>query len=145
MSEEPEILFSIDGRAGLVTLNRPKALNALTLEMFRALHGQLREWEGDDRVERIIIEGAGDRAFCAGGDIRRLYEWGLAMDPRFLDLFREEYLLNTYIKHYSKPYIALHRRHLHGRRCRGVGPRFAPHCERTGNLRHAGNRYRAVS
>jgi enoyl-CoA hydratase len=107
MSEEPEILFSIDGRAGLVTLNRPKALNALTLEMFRALHGQLREWEGDDRVERIIIEGAGDRAFCAGGDIRRLYEWGLAMDPRFLDLFREEYLLNTYIKYYSKPYIAL--------------------------------------
>ncbi|MDX1717226.1 MAG: enoyl-CoA hydratase/isomerase family protein [Anderseniella sp.] len=107
MTEEPEIIFAIEGRAGIVTLNRPKALNALTLEMFRALHSQLQEWASDDRVERIIIEGAGDRAFCAGGDIRRLYEWGLAMDSRFLDLFREEYVLNNYIKQYPKPYIAL--------------------------------------
>ena len=107
MSADAEILFSVEGRAGWIILNRPQALNALTLEMFRALHAQLKAWEADDRVERIVIEGAGDRAFCAGGDIRRLYEWGLAMDPRFLDLFREEYVLNAYIKHYPKPYVAL--------------------------------------
>ena len=107
MSESDEIHFSIEGRAGWIVLNRPGALNALTLHMFRALHAQLKAWESDTRVERIVIEGAGDKAFCAGGDIRALYDWGLAMDSRFLDLFREEYVLNTYIKHYPKPYIAL--------------------------------------
>ncbi len=75
--------------------------------MVRALDAQLRAWETDGRVKRIVIEGAGDKAFCAGGDIRQLYDWGLAMDPQFLDFYREEYLLNTYIKHYPKPYIAL--------------------------------------
>jgi enoyl-CoA hydratase len=118
MSEEPEILFAVEGRAGIVTLNRPKALNALTLEMFRALHAQLQAWAGDDRVERIIIEGAGDRAFCAGGDIRRLYEWGLAMDQRFLDLFREEYRAQHLHQALLQAVYRLARRHLHGRRCR---------------------------
>ena len=107
MNQSDEILFSVEGRAGWIVLNRPGALNALTLHMFRALHAQLHAWENDGRVERIVIEGAGDKAFCAGGDIRALYEWGLAMDPQFLDLFREEYVLNTYIKYYPKPYIAL--------------------------------------
>ncbi len=107
MTMNDDIIFSVEGRAGCVQLNRPRALNAITLDMFRALHRQLDAWATDDRVERIIIEGAGDRAFCAGGDIRALYDWGLAMDGRFLDLFREEYVLNTFIKHYPKPYIAL--------------------------------------
>jgi len=107
MTTSNEILFSLHGKVGVVTLNRERALNALTVGMVRALHVQLRAWETDDRVKRILIEGAGDKAFCAGGDIRQLYDWGLAMDPQFLDFYREEYLLNTYIKHYPKPYIAL--------------------------------------
>jgi len=107
MTISNEILFSQEGRVGVITLNRERALNALTVGMVRALDAQLRAWETDRGVKRVIIEGAGDKAFCAGGDIRQLYDWGLAMDPQFLDFYREEYLLNTYIKHYPKPYIAL--------------------------------------
>ncbi len=107
MTTSNEIVFSLEGKSGVVTLNRERALNALTVGMVRSLDAQLRAWETDHRVKRIIIEGAGDKAFCAGGDIRQLYDWGLAMDPRFLDFYREEYLLNTYIKHYPKPYVAL--------------------------------------
>jgi enoyl-CoA hydratase len=107
MKSDAEILFSVEGKAGVVTLNRERALNALTVNMVRELDAQLRAWESDDRVQRIVIEGVGDKAFCAGGDIRQLYEWGLAMDTRFLDFYREEYLLNTHIKHYPKPYVAL--------------------------------------
>jgi len=107
MTTSTEILFSLEGKSGIVTLNRERALNALTLGMVRALDAQLRVWETDHRVKRIIIEGAGDKAFCAGGDIRQLYDWGLAMDPQFLGFYHEEYLLNTYIKHYPKPFIAL--------------------------------------
>ena len=58
-------------------------------------------------MHQIIIKAAGDKAFCAGGDIRALYDWGLARNRSFLDFYREEYLLNTYIKRYPKPYIAL--------------------------------------
>ena len=107
MTNSNEILFSLEGKVGVVTLNRERALNALTVGMVRTLHAQLLAWETDDRVSRVVIEGAGDKAFCAGGDIRQLYDWGLAMDPQFLDFYREEYMLNTYIKHYPKPYIAL--------------------------------------
>ncbi len=107
MTTEPEILFSRLGRAGIITLNRPKALNALTHNMVRAMHPQLREWERDDGVERVIIEGAGEKAFCAGGDVRALYDLGRARDPAFIEFYREEYRLNTYIKRYPKPFIAL--------------------------------------
>ncbi len=102
-----DVLFEVKNRAGVITLNRPKALNALTLGMVRLMHPQLERWADDDRVHQIIIKAAGDKAFCAGGDIRALYDWGLARNSSFLDFYREEYLLNTYIKRYPKPYIAL--------------------------------------
>lgn len=102
-----EILFEQKGAAGIVTLNRPKALNALTLGMVRALHPQLRAWAADPAIERVIVKGAGERAFCAGGDIRQLYEWGKAGDPMAVGFYAEEYVLNTFIKEYPKPYIAL--------------------------------------
>jgi len=105
--EEPEILFEKRGRAGLVTLNRPQALNALTLSMVRAFYPQLMEWAQDDAVGHVVVRAAGDKAFCAGGDIRALYDWGQARDPSFLAFYREEYQLNTYIKRYPKPYVAL--------------------------------------
>lgn len=107
MSEEAEVLFSRDGVAGIVTLNRPKALNALTLNMVRLIHPQLQAWAADDGVKCVIVEGAGEKAFCAGGDIRALHDWGKARDPHVIEFYREEYRLNTYIKLYPKPYVAL--------------------------------------
>jgi len=105
---EPEILFERRGTAGLVTLNRPKALNAVTLDMVRALTQQLRQWADDPAVTRVVLTAAGDRAFSAGGDIRELYEAGRAgKHAEALTFWREEYQLNARIKRYRKPYISL--------------------------------------
>src|SRR3954452_897245 len=104
----PEILFERRGAAGIVTLNRPKALNAVTHGMVRALAQQLHTWEGDAAVTRVIIEAAGERAFSAGGDIRALYELGRAgRQSEMLTFWRDEYPLNACIKGYPKPYVAL--------------------------------------
>ncbi len=107
MTSEAEILFERRGRAGIVTLNRPKALNALSLGMVRQMHPQLAAWAEDEAVAHVVIRAAGEKAFCAGGDIRQLREWGLADDPAVIDFYREEYRLNTFIKRYPKPYVAL--------------------------------------
>lgn len=108
MSVEPEILFERCGTAGLVTLNRPPALNAVTLGMVRALTQQLKEWAADASVTRIVLNAAGGRAFSAGGDIRALYDAGTTgRHPEMLSFYGEEYTLNTIIKHYPKPYVSL--------------------------------------
>jgi enoyl-CoA hydratase len=107
MAEDAEILFEVRGRAGIITLNRPKALNALTLGMVRQLHPRLVAWANDAAIDRVVIRAAGEKAFCAGGDIRQLHDWGRARDGRALDFYREEYRLNAYIKRYPKPYVAL--------------------------------------
>jgi len=107
MADEAEILFENRGAVGLITLNRPKALNALAHGMVLALHAKLKEWAGDDAVKTVVIQGAGERAFCAGGDIRALYDSGKAGTKYIYDFYRDEYLLNAYIKHYPKPYVAL--------------------------------------
>ncbi|WP_158813223.1 enoyl-CoA hydratase/isomerase family protein [Methylocapsa sp. S129] len=105
---EPEVLVERRGCAGFLTLNRPKALNALNLGMVRAMAAALDDWERDAGVTRVVVTGAGGRAFCAGGDIRLLYEQGRAGDDSAqLAFWREEYQLNRRIKHYSKPYVAL--------------------------------------
>lgn len=103
-----EILFERRGAAGLVTLNRPKALNAVTHGMVLALRAQLDAWANDDAVTRVIIAGAGERAFSAGGDIRALYDLGQAgRHKEALQFWADEYPLNALIKNYRKPYIAL--------------------------------------
>jgi len=103
-----EILFSRRGAAGLVTLNRPKALNAVTHGMVHALRAQLDAWANDDAVTRVVVTGAGERAFSAGGDIRHLYDLGQAgRHGEMLAFWREEYPLNAVIKTYRKPYVAL--------------------------------------
>jgi enoyl-CoA hydratase len=108
MSGSPDdILFERRGAAGLITLNRPKALNALTHGMAVTMHGRLKEWATDAGVKCVVVQGAGERAFCAGGDIRTLYDSRRAGTPYALEFYRDEYLLNAYIKHYPKPYIAL--------------------------------------
>jgi enoyl-CoA hydratase len=103
-----EILFDRRGTAGLVTLNRPQALNAVTLAMVRALALQLSEWAADPSVTRVVVAAAGGRAFSAGGDIRALYDLGRAgRHAEMLPFWREEYVLNATIKRYPKPYVAL--------------------------------------
>jgi enoyl-CoA hydratase len=103
-----EILFDRRGAAGLVTLNRPAALNTVTRGMVRALAGKLADWESDPAVTRVVIDAAPARAFCAGGDIRAIYELGRAgRRDEALAFFREEYILNTAIKRYRKPYVSL--------------------------------------
>jgi enoyl-CoA hydratase len=105
---EADILFERRGTAGLVTLNRPQALNALSLGMVRALTRQLGEWEADGAVTRVVVTANGQRAFSAGGDLRALYDLGRAGHyDEALVYFREEYALNARIKRYRKPYVAL--------------------------------------
>jgi enoyl-CoA hydratase len=102
-----DVLFDRRGAVGLITLNRPKALNALTHGMCLAMKAQLDEWAGDDGVKTAVIRGVGERAFCAGGDIRALYESGKAGTSYALDFYRDEYRLDATIKHFQKPYVAL--------------------------------------
>lgn len=108
MTETDELICERQGAAGMVTLNRPRALNALTHGMVHALARALDAWERDPAVTRVVIRGAGDRAFCAGGDIRQLYELGVAgRQDEALPFWRDEYLLNARIRAYPKPYVAL--------------------------------------
>lgn len=105
MSADAEILFERRGRIGLVTLDRPAALNALTEAMVVALAEKLRKWQHDDAVAAVVVRGNG-RAFCAGGDVRRAYDVGRDGTP-LTTFFRDEYRLNAAVRHFPKPYIAL--------------------------------------
>ncbi len=107
MSEEPEILFERKGPLALVTLNRPKALNALTLGMIRAMQPQMAAWASDETVKAVVVRGAGEKAFCAGGDVRAVWQAGKDGDRLTRDFFYEEYRLNRTIHVFPKPYVAL--------------------------------------
>ncbi|MCF6292873.1 MAG: enoyl-CoA hydratase/isomerase family protein [Robiginitomaculum sp.] len=107
MSEEPEVLIEVRGRIGVLTLNRPKALNSLTLNMIKLMTEALLKWRDDEKIVAIVVQGAGDRAFCAGGDIRLLYESKGGDLSYARGFYSEEYRLNTLIKEYPKPYIAM--------------------------------------
>ncbi|KAI1899451.1 hypothetical protein AGOR_G00061930 [Albula goreensis] len=102
-----EVLMERVGNAGVITLNRPKALNALNLSMIRHIYPQLKKWEKDSGTDVVIIKGAGGKAFCAGGDIRAVTEAGKLGESLAQDFFREEYILNNAIGTYQKPYVAL--------------------------------------
>src|SRR5579883_3281652 len=108
MTSTPEILFERRGAAGMVTLNRPQALNAVTHNMVRALRARLDQWRDDRAVTRVVVTAAGGRAFSAGGDLRALYDLGRAgRYEEACGFWRDEYALNAAIKHYPKPYVAL--------------------------------------
>ncbi len=96
-----------NGDLGIITLQRPQALNAINPAMLNALHHQLTSWASKSSIKAVIIRAAPGRAFCAGGDIRYIYEKKLANDPTLADFFRYEYNLNRQIFHFPKPYIAL--------------------------------------
>ncbi|XP_078183209.1 3-hydroxyisobutyryl-CoA hydrolase, mitochondrial isoform X5 [Callithrix jacchus] len=109
-TDATEVLLEKKGCAGVITLNRPKVLNTLTLNMIRQIYPQLKKWEQDPETFLIIIKGAGGKAFCAGGDIRVVSEAEKANQKIAPLFFREEYMLNNAIGSCQKPYVAL----LHG-------------------------------
>lgn len=110
-TQESEILYTelpaTHGRLGIITLNRPKALNALSVSMVVSMYDQLRRWAEDPAIMAVIIRGAGDKAFCAGGDLKLIYNHGKHKYQEMIPFFSLEYTLNQYISEYPKPYIAL--------------------------------------
>jgi enoyl-CoA hydratase/carnithine racemase len=107
---EPHVMCEVRGRVGCITLNRPQALNALSLEMIRAITSTLRRWKDEQEVLAIAVRGIGKEgpfgSFCAGGDIRFFHRAALAGDEALEAFFTEEYALNHLIHTYDKPYIA---------------------------------------
>lgn len=103
-----EILFSTRGQLGVITLNRPDKLNALNWEMIKCMTHQLKAWENDDSVKAVLVKGEGDKAFCAGGDVKALYYAKKeGNDDEFARFYADEYRLNHAISVYPKPYISL--------------------------------------
>jgi len=106
-STTDQVLMRVAGRLGHITLNRPKQINALTLEMVTAVRAALAQWRVDEQVQLVLIDGAGERGLCAGADIRLLHQ-GLsdaAIDP--LEFLRVEYQMNSELAHYPKPVVAV--------------------------------------
>src|SRR5258708_11151507 len=108
METAATVIARRDGRVGRIVLNRPQALNAIDLPMIRACALALAAWRDDPHVHAVVIEGAGDRAFCAGGDVRALRQYELDGEHHKAEaFFSEEYALNLTIATYPQPYIAL--------------------------------------
>ncbi|MGF1660415.1 MAG: enoyl-CoA hydratase/isomerase family protein [Rubrimonas sp.] len=103
---DDHILFERRGALGLVTLNRPRQLNALTQDMALRMEDALRLWAQEDGVAVVAIVGAGDRAFCAGGDIKAIYEVGQERGLESWRFYGDEYRMNALIHEYPKPYVA---------------------------------------
>jgi enoyl-CoA hydratase len=102
-----ELLIRVDGRIGRLTMNRPAALNALTYPMVGSLTAALQLWAEDDAIELVILDGAGGRALCAGGDVLSLYNSRTGGSAFARTFWREEYHLNALISRYPKPFIAI--------------------------------------
>jgi enoyl-CoA hydratase len=107
VAPEPDLIARREGAVGVIRLNRPKAINAVTLEMFRDIDRALDSFATDPAVALILLEGAGERGLCAGGDIRALYESSKVKGDLGKILWREEYILNARIAKFPKPYVAL--------------------------------------
>jgi enoyl-CoA hydratase len=101
-----EVLFERRGQLGVVTLNRPRAVNALTAGMVEALLDQLTAWADDDGVATVVVRGAGERGLCAGGDIVAIYEDIPAGGGQTAGFWQTEYRVNSLIARYPKPYVA---------------------------------------
>ena len=106
----PDVITEVRGQVGFITLNRPKALNALSLPMVRSLTAVLLQWQDNTAVQAVAIRGSNKAgafgAFCAGGDIRFFHQAALDGNPALEDFFTEEYALNHLIHRYAKPFIA---------------------------------------
>jgi enoyl-CoA hydratase len=106
LEKEDELVVSTEDSLGVIRLNRPKALNALTLDMVRLMDAALDRFEADSSVGVILLEGAGERGLCAGGDIRSLYDSIRAAGDLGKVFWREEYILNARIASLKKPYVS---------------------------------------
>lgn len=108
MSEESFVKTRVEGRTGIIELDRPKALNSLTHDMVRSIDAALVEWEADDSIATVIVQSTSPRAFCAGGDVRGVRESDLAGDFAAGDaFFDDEYAMNLRMAQYPKPIVAL--------------------------------------
>jgi enoyl-CoA hydratase len=105
--ESDEVLTSVDGGVGLVTLNRPQAINSLTQTMVGLLSTVLVRWERDDAVRTVVLSGAGERGLCAGGDVVAVYHSARKDGVEARRFWRDEYLLNGQIGRFAKPYVSL--------------------------------------
>ncbi|MGQ2948633.1 MAG: enoyl-CoA hydratase/isomerase family protein [Agrobacterium sp.] len=105
---EAEVQVIVEKRqgAGIISLNRPKAINSLTLPMVRALFHALQRFEDDAGISCVVLTGEGEKGLCAGGDVRVIHDLGKAGDPQVLDFWREEFPLNYRIARFGKPYVA---------------------------------------
>ena len=106
IAAEPELIVRREGSAGIIRLNRPKAINAMTLEMSMGIDEALDQFEADPAVSVVLLEGAGERGLCAGGDIRGLYDSSRAGGDLGKRFWRQEYVMNARIAKYPKPYVA---------------------------------------
>lgn len=110
MQESSHVLFekiaAKQGYIGLITLNRPQALNALSGAMILSLHDQLQKWATDPDISLVIIKSSNNRAFCAGGDLKEVYHYGTTKNAEGLMFYAEEYRLDLFIHNYPKPYIS---------------------------------------
>lgn len=107
MTTEAEILFEENGGLGIITLNRVRAFNALSTDMCWQMDEHLIKWTDDDAIQAVIIQGAGEKAFCAGGDVRSLVENGPENSGPAEEFFSTEYKMNSRLYHFPKPYISL--------------------------------------
>ena len=107
MTNEAEVLFEQRGCLGIITLNRPRGLNSLSTNMCQLMDAALIKWAKDDAVRAVIIQGAGEKAFCAGGDVKTLAENSPEDHHLATEFFATEYVMNSRIYHFPKPYIAL--------------------------------------
>ena len=106
-SENEDVLVIVKNGVGFLTLNRPNAINSLTHSMVTTLHEVLTDWEHDDDVRAVVLSGAGERGLCAGGDVVAIYHSARTDGSEAQRFWRDEYLLNSYIGGYPKPYVAL--------------------------------------
>jgi enoyl-CoA hydratase len=106
-ADTDEVLARVHDRVGFLTLNRPKAINSLTQTMVTAMDTALAEWTDDDDVRAVVVNGAGERGLCAGGDVVAIYHSAKAGGADARRFWFDEYRLNSRIGHYPKPYVAL--------------------------------------
>jgi enoyl-CoA hydratase len=107
VAENEDVLVIVENGVGLITLNRPKAINSLTHPMVTAMSKVLTDWAQDDRVHVVVVDGAGERGLCAGGDIVAIYHSAHADGSEARQFWYDEYLLNAQIGRFNKPYVAL--------------------------------------
>ncbi|MBX7450189.1 enoyl-CoA hydratase/isomerase family protein [Mycolicibacterium sp. 3033] len=107
MDENEDVLVKVDGSVGRITLNRPKAINSLTHPMVTQIGAALTAWQDDDDVACVIVDGAGERGLCAGGDVVAIYHSARGDGTEARQFWHDEYLVNAQIGRYPKPYVAI--------------------------------------